>query len=77
MLYHKTLTHLVWQTKDERASDADQELSHERHPILHALIHALLEARERDEALHEGSREGEARRGQDGPAEPDLVDDKG
>ena len=76
MLYHKTYTHLVWQTKYERAGDADEKLSHEGYPVLHALVHAILEARERDQALHEGAGEGEAGRGQDGPTETNLVDYK-
>ena len=67
--------HLIWEAETDGVGGADEKLRRDGHPVPDVGLDALPEAGQRDEALDEGAREGEAGRGKDGPAEADLVKD--
>ena len=70
-----SLTRLVGQAETKGVGGADEKLRRYRHPISDVTVDVLLESGERDEALNEGARKGEGGRSEDGPAEPNLIND--
>ena len=68
----KFTSHFIWEAETDGVGCADEELRRYGDPVLHVGVDALSQAGQRDEALDEGPREGQAGRGQDGPPQADL-----
>ena len=67
--------YLIWEAETNWVCGADEELRRNGQPISEVGVDALLEAGQRDEALDEAARQGQAGRGQHRPPQPHLVDD--